>query len=211
MPEDIVTGDVDDEALIPPAQPVEVVEEEYPQGDVSEAAADVSDVFPSAEFTPQDIVTEASEELPEVDEPDEELPKFSDKFKNDFEGLLYVGKIVRSFKWMGHSFRIRTPYTHELLEIGLLHQPYIGTISDIKAYQSLVLAAVLVSVDGQSLPLPIDDTLSHLEAKAKFINEHWYPWTVDALYEQYAILDAQIQQVIDNMGKASGATNSTPT
>jgi hypothetical protein len=131
-----------------------------------------------------------------------ELPVFDPRYRDAFEGLLFIGKVQRTFRWLGHSFIIRSPKVDEILEIGQLHQPYVGTVSDIKAYQSLMIAATIVSIDGQPLPIPLSDDVSALQAKFDYIRLHWYPWTLDKLYEEYLILDAEVRAVHDALGKA---------
>ena len=137
-----------------------------------------------------------------MDEGEEELPEFDPQYREAFEGLLFIGKVQRTFRWLGHTIVIRTPTVGDLLEIGQIHKPYSNTVADIKAYQSLMLAATIVSIDRQPLPLPFSNEQSGLEAKFEYINAHWYPWTLDKFYEEYMILDSEVQRVHDALGKA---------
>jgi hypothetical protein len=73
-----------------------------------------------------------------------------------------------------------------------------------------MIAGSIVSVDGKPLPVPITDEITPLQTKFDYINQHWLPWTLDALYEQYLILDADVAGVIEAMGKAPGSAESTP-
>ncbi len=131
-----------------------------------------------------------------------ELPKFDERYREAFEGLAFIGKITRSFRWMGHRFVIKTPNVDDLLEIGQLHKPWYGTVADAKAYQALVVAATIQSVDGQSLPIPIGEGQSGLEAKFEYVRHTWFPWTLDKLYSEYLILDAEVVAVHEALGKA---------
>ncbi len=142
-------------------------------------------------------------EMSEV--PEEEAPpvvEFDPKFREAFEGLLFIGKVSKTFKFLGHNITIKTPTLEDMLEAGQLHKPYVGTVADIKAWQSLMLAASVVSVDGKPLPIPMSDEQTALQSRFNYINQHWYPWTTDAIYEQYLILDAEVQGIIEAMGKA---------
>jgi hypothetical protein len=131
-----------------------------------------------------------------------ELPKFDERYRETFEGLAFIGKVTRSFRWLGHRFVIKTPNVDDLLEIGQLHKPYANTVADIKAYQALMIAAVVQSVDGQSLPIPIGENESGLEAKFEYVRHTWYPWTLDKLYNEYLVLDSEVAAVHDALGKA---------
>jgi hypothetical protein len=136
--------------------------------------------------------------------------EFDPRYRQSFEGLLYIGKIIRDFRWLGHSFRIQSPKTDDLLEAGQLHKPYADTVASVRAWQSLMIAACLVSIDGKPMPIPFEDGISPLEAKFDYINRHWYSWTIDHIYNEYMFLDADVQSAVEAMGKASGSMGSTP-
>ena len=129
-------------------------------------------------------------------------PEFDPKYRRDFEGLLYIGKVSRTIKWLGHTFILRSMTIDEILEIGQLHQPYANTVADIKAWQALTIAACLVSLDGKPIALPVGEGSTTLESKFNYIKLNWYPWVLDKLYEQYLLLDSQVAEVIEAMGKA---------
>lgn len=134
------------------------------------------------------------------------LPEFPEEFKRPFEGLLYLGKLTRTFHWMGHEFVIRTLTTDEHLEIGLIVQQYAGSLGEAKAYQAACAAACVVSVDGQALPVPISNEKHNtlLQGRFDYVRRHWYPLTVDAVYEEFLVLDAQADQVARAAGNSLG-------
>jgi hypothetical protein len=144
------------------------------------------------------------------DQEEEELPAFDDQYRQDFIGLTFVGKLSHDFEWMGHRFRIKTLMTDELIQIGLVHAKYQQTLSDVKAYQTLVVAACLETLDGKQLPVPISMDVDLVEARFDYIKTHWYPWTIDAVYEQYLLLEVRVQKVIAAMGKVSGSVELIP-
>ena len=178
MPEDELGEGSEDDLIVPPPSPDEIIQ----------ALAET-------------VVQEEINDPPAV-EVESDPVEFDPKYRNAFEGLLFIGKASRQFKWMGHSFKIRTPYVSELLELGQLHKPYSETVSDIKAYQALMIAAVIETIDDKPLPIPISQDMSGLEAKFHYIMKNWYPWTLDRIYEQYMLLDAEVQEVMNAMGKA---------
>lgn len=153
---------------------------------------------------PQPVI---QDELSVSDSPEdeEELPEFDPKHKMDFEGLLYLGKLSDTFYWLGHKFVIRTLTTDDLLEVGLLHRAYSGTLADVKAYQAAVIAACVEFVDDKPLPIPLsnDPSDTHLLNKFRYVLS-WFPPTIDAVYEEYLLLEAKVGKVIAAMGKAPG-------
>lgn len=137
---------------------------------------------------------------------EEPLPEFDPRVMQDFEGLLFLGKLTASFGWMGHRFVIRTLTVGEVLEVGLIHRDYVGTLADIKAYQAAVTAACVERVDNRSMPFPIsnDSGDTPLINRFQYVIDHWFPPTLDAIYEEYLLLEARVEKVMAAMGKAHG-------
>lgn len=135
----------------------------------------------------------------------ESLPEFPEEFKLSFEGLLYIGKLTDSFEWLGHRFVIHTVNTADTLEIGLLHRDHVGSLSDIKAYQALVVAACVESVDGRPLPQPLGPEQSALRLRFEYVTK-WFPWTLDAIYNRYLLLEQTVTEVVNALGEASSST-----
>lgn len=138
--------------------------------------------------------------------PEQEDLSFDERHRLDFEGLLYLGYLTDEFVWMGHKFSIRTITTNEYLEVALLHRKFQSTIGDIRAYTAAIVAACLVTVDGQDLPLPLDRLVKDvsLEYRFRYVTDHWYPWVIDAVYERFQELESKVESVMESMGKASG-------
>jgi len=138
------------------------------------------------------------------EQPVQEMPKsFDEKHKLDFEGLLYIGYLTHEFVWMGHRFKIRTITTNEYLEVALLHKRFKDSIGDVRAYTAAVVSACIETVDGKTLPLPLDrrSVESSVEYAFRYIIDHWYPWVIDAVYEQFRSLEGRVESVMEEMGK----------
>lgn len=137
---------------------------------------------------------------------DEAPEEFDPKVRMDFEGLLYLGKLERQFDWLGHRFVIRTLRTGDLLEVGMLASRYQGTMADAKAYQTAIVAACVVSVDGKSLPLPLTNEEGDTKLRNAFdyIRRSWFPPTLDAVYQEFLLLEQRVDAVIQAMAKAHG-------
>jgi hypothetical protein len=186
-----------------------------PQGDApSEANVDtnigpeaLSDA-PPAVSEPQAVIGEApsSEGVRAEGEEQVEPLEFDPKMAEDFEGLLFLGKLTRSFKFLGHQFVIKNMTTDDVLEVGLLQKPYRDSMGDLRAYQAALAAACVVSVDGQPLPLPLtnspDDTA--LPARFRYVRQNWYPVVLDRVYEEYLLLESRVAEVVKAMGEALG-------
>jgi hypothetical protein len=141
------------------------------------------------------------------------LPEFDDRFKLPFEGLLYIGKIERPFSFLGHKILIRSLETDELIEQGLIVREYADSIGELKAYQCALVAACLVSIDGQPMPMPLSSGDRDTDLRSRF---DWakklYPAVIDKIYSEYLIVEAQVNAIIEQLGNASGqAETSIPT
>lgn len=134
----------------------------------------------------------------------ETLPEFDPRVREDFEGLLYLGRLSHTFPWAGHEFTIRTLTTGETLEVGLLSQPYRGTLAEMKAYQAALVACCVTTVDGRAMPVPITDDPRDTAAANRFryVLRSWFPPVLDAVYEQYLLLEERVARVLAAMGKA---------
>jgi len=137
-------------------------------------------------------------ELPQTDE--ETLTTFPEEWKNEFEGLLYLGylqKEVTSIPF--HRFVIRTLTVNDKLEISLLVKPYLETIGYNRAYKSAIVAAGLVSVDGKEL-VPTSKNTNVLRQKYDYVTDNWYDVVIDFLYRELDQLEEQVIRVLQELG-----------
>lgn len=144
------------------------------------------------------------------DQPEEEqappLPEFDSKHREPFSGLLYLGRLEKSFSRWGHRFVVRTATTEELAEIGLITAPYRDTQTEMAVYQTAVVAACTVSVDGKPLPQGITNDTSTVLASVRypFVAREWVPAVREEIYNEIFRLEMTVRQVLAEMGKASG-------
>src|SRR4051794_36281668 len=125
---------------------------------------------------------------------EEPLPQFDPRHTEAFEGLIYLGALTKKFKWMGHSFVVRTLMTDEELAIGLLVKEWDGTIAQNRAYATAIVAACVQTVDGQELPGPAFEETDEARLRRRFnvVSSTWYPATIDAVFEQYLLLSVTV-------------------
>ena len=134
------------------------------------------------------------------------LPEFDARYQEEFEGLLYIGALTKTFTWLGHEFHIRTLTTGELAEVALAAKPYDDSEASMKAYQTGVVAASIVTVDGKPLPAPIttDPGDTPFLNRFRYVHNRWFPPVIDAVYEQCFGLEIKVREVIEAMGNRSG-------
>lgn len=136
--------------------------------------------------------------------PEEPPAQFDPKHALDFEGLLYLGKLEHSFEYAGHKFRIKTLDTAEIIEVGLLHAGHRQSMAETKVWQAATLAASLITVDGKALAAPLTMDPSDTGLRSRFDQvARWFPPILDAVYEEYLLLEARAIKVLEAMGKAS--------
>ena len=125
---------------------------------------------------------------------------FDDRWKKDFEGLLYLGKLEKEITSIPlHKFVVRTLTVNEQLEVLLITQPYADGIGYARAYKAAVVAAGLVNVDGKEL-IPTDKNSNVLRQKWDYVTNGWYEPVIDVLYEEIDQLHARMIEVCQEIG-----------
>ena len=153
---------------------------------------------------------DALEEFP-IEPEEEPLPEFDQRYAEDFVGLTFLGAISQEFEWIGHKFVIKTLSVDDYLAVGMLSKEYKDSAEMARAYITAVVALCIQTVDGQSLPTPIgEEKNSYAWAYQRFnyVKANWYPYTIDLVYRRLLDLEAQVEQVLESMGNASGWTES---
>lgn len=130
--------------------------------------------------------------------------EFDQRHRQDFEGLLYIGKLNHTFEKFGHTFTIHTLTVDELLRTALLVREWEGTIGSNRAYVTAMAAAACDLVDRKPVYQPIGPGDDEIAGKFKYVREHWYSWVVDEVYSQLMALEQRVQEIIDAMGEGSG-------
>lgn len=137
---------------------------------------------------------------------DKPLPEYDHRYREPFEGLLYLGRLEETFRKWGHTFVIRTLTTEELTKIGLAVKPYEETRTANAAYQAAVVAASVVTVDGQPLPtgITVDDADDLLAVRLPYVMKKWMPPVREMVYNRCFALELVARRALDAMGEASG-------
>jgi hypothetical protein len=185
-----------DDALIPPTIAA------------SAAAANPLGPPPSSE-TPEAIQEPLGQPGPDDEQPDtqDDAPReFDPRYKDPFNGLLYLGHLEETLTIWGHSFRISTPTQLEKMQVGQIHKPYVGTLASEIAYQTILVAAYLVSVDHQELPRPVtnDPKENAVADRFRWVAENLRPPVIDQLFSKCLVLEGEVGKVLRAMGEAQG-------
>lgn len=181
-----------------------------PEGEATEAYAPFDPTEINPDLLPAEPVTtpEALDALTL-----EDLPSFDERYAEEFNGLLYLGALSKTFEWVGHKFTIRTLTADEYLATGALTKAYAGTIAEARAYTVAVVALCLTSVDGQPLPTPVRTSANDYAwafQRFDYVKARYFDPTINVIYNEFLVLEYMANQVVDAMGKASGWEPSTP-
>jgi len=140
-----------------------------------------------------------SEDLPQT-ETSKNIDSFPEEWKDDFEGLLFLGYLQREVtKVPFHKFVVRTLTINEKLEISLLTKPYLDTVGYARSYKSAIVAAGLVSVDDRDL-IPGNKNINVVRQKYDYVVNNWYDTIIDILYEEIDSLENRVIMVLQELG-----------
>lgn len=141
---------------------------------------------------------------------------FDQRYKEDFEGLAFLGALEAHFSYIGHKFVIRTLTVNELLAVSQIMKEHVGTVGEMRAHATAMVALSVQSVDGIGLPVPFEEGGSDYawaQQRFDYVKARWFPFTVDYVYERYLLLESRVNQVLAEMAdqiKKSPSQDSTP-
>ncbi len=135
----------------------------------------------------------------------EEAPvEFDPRHREDFIGLLYLGKISHTFYRWGHKFEIKTLTTEDLAKVALATKEYEGTRASNMMYQAGVVAAGIERVDNRPLVEPLGLTLDVFPAKLEYVSANYAPPVREKIWTEIFNLEARVRLSLDQMGNPSG-------
>ena len=127
------------------------------------------------------------------------IDTFPEEWKDEFEGLLFVGYLQREITSIPfHKFVVRTLTINEKLEISLITKPYLDSIGYGRAYKAAVVAAGLMSVDGKEL-IPSNRNINVVRQKYDYVTDNWYDAVIDILYEEIDTLENRVMMVLQEL------------
>jgi hypothetical protein len=148
------------------------------------------------------------EDPPEPDAPMVEIDSdFDPAHREDFTGLLFLGKLEDECRIAGHRFKLVTPTQQDRLEMGPLHKPWINTLTAELAWRLVIVAAYLRRIDSEGAPEPLNKHTSPLASRFDWVRESIASdIIIERLYERCLLLDARVRELIeelDRLGESS--------
>lgn len=149
------------------------------------------------------------------DDPLEDMPAplasvdtdFDEKHREDFTGLLYLGKLEEECTVAGHRFLLATPSQDDRLEMGPLHKPWVNTITGEMAWRTIFVAAYLRKIDSEDAPQPLSPANTGLRTRFDWVQRSIASDVViEKLFEHCLLVDARVRELIeelDGLGESS--------
>jgi hypothetical protein len=90
--------------------------------------------------------------------------------------------------------------------VGLIVAKYQGTRAENAVYQAAIVAASVVTVDGQPLPraITVDTTDELATVKFPYVMRNWMPPVKEAVYNKSFGLELKVRQVLAALGEPPG-------
>lgn len=131
---------------------------------------------------------------------DNNIETFPDAWKEEFEGLLFLGYLQKEVTQIPfHKFIVRTLTVNEKIEISLLTKPYVETVGFNRAWKAATVAAGLVSVDGKEL-ISASKSKNILLQKYEYVINNWYDIVIELLYNEIDMLESKSIIVLQELG-----------
>lgn len=134
------------------------------------------------------------------EEETENISTFPEAWKDEFEGLLFLGYLQSEVTQIPfHKFVIKTLTINEKIEVSLLTKPYVESVGFNRAWKAATVAAGLVSVDGRPL-IASDKNVNSLKQKFDYVTQSWYDVVVELLYDSIQLLEDKAIVVLGELG-----------
>jgi len=123
---------------------------------------------------------------------------------DEFNELIHIGHIVRSFEWYNHKFEIRTLKLEEELIVGQIVKEFTDTIAEEKAAAVAIAAACIVSINNTPF-MPRYDKSAYINIKEKFnyILKNWNWIIIESINGEYVQLLASMYDEIERVENLS--------
>ena len=130
----------------------------------------------------------------------ENISTFPDAWKDEFEGLLFLGYLQSEVTQIPfHKFVVKTLTINEKIEVSLITKPYLDSVGFNRAWKSATVAAGLVSVDDRPL-IPSLKSVNSLKQKFDYVTQNWYDVVVEILYDEIQRLEDKAIVVLGELG-----------
>lgn len=160
-----------------------------------------------AETPPEPLPTVAFEEQTAPVEPAavpmkakvEMTDAFPEEWKEDFEGLLYLGYLEAEVTIPFHAFTVRTLLPATKIELSMMLTDLQTSVGYGLAYKCAVVAAALEMVDDRPI-IVASKVEPALRQKYNYVINSWYEPVIDVLYRAVDDLEARQLMVMRELG-----------
>lgn len=130
-----------------------------------------------------------------------EVKLFPEEYKNQVDGLLWLGHLETSFEFCGHHFTLRTLKADEELAANVVVGEYADTKAQAKAWVWAHLALAIVAVDRDEAWCPSigpnETTISRCRARFNYLITNWYWPTAAYVFNKYSELVAEQSAAVE--------------
>ena len=159
---------------------------------------DLLPIDAQADFGPTFVLPVTEDRPPEPGTFDDLDTEIARKSREDFVGLLYLGRLEETCSVAGHTFLLRTPPQSDRLEMGPLHKPYLNTVSTEPAWRVITVAAYIRKIDSQFAPEPLSPSMTPLRTRLDWVQTNVYSeQVIERLFDECLMLDARVREVIE--------------
>lgn len=143
---------------------------------------------------------------PQVEAAEDELvwtDTFDGRWREAFQGLVYIGYLEGDVTIPYHSFKVRTLTTGEKIKVVQMIRDIENSIGYPRAYRAAVVAAGLMLVDGKPL-LVGQKNLDVIPQRYRYVTDNWYDYVIDILYDKINELEGKVLEVLKELGVYQG-------
>lgn len=138
---------------------------------------------------------------PTVDNELDYFESFDPRWRDAFEGLLYLGHLEGTVKIDYHDFVVRTLTSGEKIEVIRITQELEGSLGYPRAYRAAVVAAGILLADARPIPVA-SRQVSAIRQKYRWVTDNWHDVVIDLLYAKINQLEGQVVRILEELGVA---------
>lgn len=136
------------------------------------------------------------------------LDTFPGEWRDDFRGLAFLGYLTDVVTIPQHEFVLKTLSVGEKIQVSQIVRPHEGTLGYGKAFKTAIVAASLVSIDGEAI-MVAEKKVSVILQKYRYVVNTFYEPIVDLLYLRCVQLENRQLEVMKELGVFNNETVET--
>lgn len=134
----------------------------------------------------------------------EEVREFPEQWKKSFEGLAYLGFLEKTFSiTQFHEFTVRNLTPADKIEISKIASVLDGKSGYGRMYKAAVVAAGLITVDGQEIVL-VERNRSAINQKYEYVVSTYHDAVIERIYREIDSLEIEALRLAYKLGVVLG-------